>query len=86
MNTLFPPKPLRRLDGRFATREQAIADRLRVRNKVLEARNQYLERKLKALETAILNRQLVYTTKGRKLPIVEDFFIPELPNVSTITN
>lgn len=77
MNTLFPNPPLRRTNGRFATKEQARTDKVMKENQRLKVRNAYLERKLEALEKAILNRHLVYTNMGG-VDKIADFFLPEM--------
>lgn len=77
MNTLFPNPPLRRTNGQFATKEQARTDKVMKENQRLKVRNAYLERKLEALEEAILKRQLVYINIGQA-DRIEDFFLPDL--------
>ncbi len=57
-NELFKQEVYRRSNGRFATREQCLVDKIKKRNKYLEYENEMLKRKLKVYERAVLERRL----------------------------
>jgi hypothetical protein len=60
-NDLFTGKafnPFRKKNGRFATPEQAMMDKLRNRNQYLEYQNEMLKRKLSVFEKLITERKL----------------------------
>ncbi len=54
----YNPK-FRRTNGRFASPEQAMMDKLRERNKYLEYENEMLKRKLKVFQQLVTKRKMV---------------------------
>jgi hypothetical protein len=56
---LFKQSVYRRSNGRFATPEQCLFDRIKKRNSFLEYENEMLRRKLKVYERAVLERRII---------------------------